>query len=50
MFEMIEEMTKNRTCTCRICGNRIGHGEAFFADARNVSHVDCLLGLHDEED
>ena len=50
MFDMIEEFKKNRACTCKICGNAIRHEEPFFADARSVAHVDCLLGIHGEEE
>ena len=47
MLEVIE--TAIKCCSCKICGNPIGHEEPFFADARSIAHIDCLLTIQKED-
>lgn len=40
---VIEEMSRRRRVSCRICGETICFGESFYTDGYTTEHMDCYF-------
>ena len=43
--EVIEQQRHRRRTNCRLCGERVEHGQSFYTDGYTTEHMDCYLAF-----